>query len=399
MSGERLRVLVIGAWFPYPPQWGWATRVYHLSRQLARRNDVTLLTYAARNDLANVPGLERELRVVTVPREQPSTMQRRTTQAVSLFSNVPYEPYATRSRAMQEAIHDLLEAARFDVIQLESTLVWPFRFPTGAKLVIDEHNIDYETYGRMRDDARSPVRRLFYSVEEARVRRYVQDAWRRAAGCVVTSDREDAIVRRNAPHTPTAVVANGVDVDYFKPGAQAVDPDLIVFNGAIDYRPNLDAAQFLVDEVLPRVHARRPGAHIAIVGRGGDGELAALRRDAVEVTGVVPDVRPYLERAAVVAVPIRAGSGTRFKVVEGLAMARPMVSTAVGCEGIGVEDGRHLLIAEDPRAFADAILRLLEDPVRAAQLGREGRALVEREFSWERAGERLEDLHRRVVAR
>ena len=384
----RARVLVVGAWFPYPPRFGWATRVYQLARQLALRHDVTLLTYATSADEENVAALERQgLRVETVRHERLSTIQRRRVQMRSLFGRTPYEPHRTYSREMQDAIDRLFAQEPFDVVQLESTLVWPFRFGNGTPLVLDEHNVDYETYARMREGARSPIRKAFYLVEEARVRKYEQEAWRRSSGLVLTSAREEEMAREVAPHTATAVVPNGVDTEYFTPASSEVEPRTIVFNGVLDYRPNLDAALFLADEVLPRVHETHPDARVVVVGRGGPDELSQVRRPNVEATDEVPDVRPYLASAEVVAVPILAGSGTRFKVVEGLAMARPMVSTAVGCEGIGVEHERHLLIAEAAEEFAAAIVRLFDDPPRAASLGEAGREFVEREYSWSRAGD------------
>ena len=389
-----VRVLVVGAWFPYPPRWGWATRVYQLARQLATRHEVTLLTYATQADEENVAELAREgIRVETVRQETPSTADRRKAQLRSLLSRTPYEPYRTHSKEMQEAIDRLFANEPFDVVQLESTLVWPFRFPHGTRLVLDEHNVDYETYARMREGTRSPLRKAFYLVEEGRVRRYEQDAWRSSDGLVLTSPREEEMAKEVAPETPTAVVANGVDTEYFKPGPGAIEPRTIVFNGVLDYRPNLDAALFLVDEVLPLVQRTHPDARVVIVGRGSPDELERFRREGVEATGEVPDVRPHLERAEVVAVPILAGSGTRFKVVEGLAMAKPMVSTAVGCEGIGVEHEQHLLVADSAEAFAAALVRLFDDAALARSLAEEGRRFVEREFSWARAGERLQALY------
>jgi polysaccharide biosynthesis protein PslH len=398
MSSDGLRVLVLGAWFPYPPRWGWAMRVYHLTRQLAARHDVTLVTYGTKADQENVARLEQDnLAVETIAREAPSRAARRKDQLASLVSRTPFEPYTTYSREMQRAIDRLFGARPFDVVQLESTLVWPFRFPEEPRVVLDEHNVDYETYSRMREGTRSPLRKAFYRVEQARVRRYEQEAWRRSSGCVLTSAREEAMVSEAAPETPTAVVPNGVDTEYFRPGQHEVRPRTLVFNGLLDYRPNLDAALFLVEEVLPLVQRSHPEARVVIVGRGGPAELAQLRRPHVEATGEVPDVRPFLEQGEVVVVPILAGSGTRFKVVEGLALEKPMVSTAVGCEGIGVEDGKHLLIADTPEAFAAAIVRLFDDAAFARSLGRTGRDFVEREYSWDRAGERLEALYDKIL--
>jgi glycosyltransferase involved in cell wall biosynthesis len=394
MNAARSRVLVVGAWFPYPPRSGWAMRVYQLARQLASRHDVTLLGYATAADEQNVAELESQgLRVETVRQETLSTAGRRKAQLRSLFSRTPYEPYRTYSRDMQRAIDRLCAETRYDVVQLESTLVWPFRFPAGTRIVLDEHNVDYETYARMREGTRSPVRKAFYLVEQARVRRYEHDAWRRSSGLVLTSAREQEMARDAAPGTPTAVVPNGVDTDFFQPGAGEVAPRTLVFNGVLDYRPNLDAALVLADDVLPRVQATHPDARAVIVGRGGPAELDLVRRPGVEATGEVPDVRPHLQQAEIVVVPILAGSGTRFKVVEGLAMAKPMVSTSVGCEGIGVEHEKHLLIADTPEEFAAAVTRLLDDHALARSLGEAGREFVEREYSWERAGERLQALY------
>jgi glycosyltransferase involved in cell wall biosynthesis len=399
MSGDRLRVLIVGAWFPYPPRWGWAMRVYHLARQLAARHDVTLLTYGTSADRENVAELEQEnIRVEMVGRETPPRLARRKDQLASLVTRTPYEPYTTHSREMQDAVDRLFASSSFDVVQLESTLVWPFHFPEGTRLLLDEHNVDYETYARLREGTTSPLRKAFYRVEEARVRRYEQQAWRDSAGCVLTSAREEQMVREAAPRTPTAVVPNGVDTEYFRPVSREVQPRTLVFNGVLDYRPNFDAALFLVDEVLPLVQASHPDTRVVIVGRGGPDELGTFRRPNVEATGEVPDVRPYLEQAELVVVPILAGSGTRFKVVEGLALEKPMVSTGVGCEGIGVEDGQHLLVADTAEEFAAAIVRLFEDASLARSLGQAGRKFVDRGYSWNRAGERLQALYDEVLA-
>jgi glycosyltransferase involved in cell wall biosynthesis len=249
----------------------------------------------------------------------------------------------------------------------------------------------------MREIERSALRRLFYRLEQIRVRTFEQAAWRQVDGCVVTSPREQVIVHEHAPATATAVVPNAVDLDYFKPTGAEVQPRSIVFNGVLDYRPNVDAAAFLVGEVLPLVQRRYGDVQLTIVGRGAPSELDRFRRPGVELTGEVPDVRPYLERAAVVAVPVRMGGGTRLKVVEGLSMERPMVSTTLGCEGIDVRHGQHLLVADTAEAFASEIARVFEDPGLAVKLGQAGRQLMEDEYSWDSAGERLEELYSRVL--
>jgi glycosyltransferase involved in cell wall biosynthesis len=398
-SREALRVLVVGAQFPFPPRSGFETRFYQLLRQLASRHEITLLTYAAADELSDAEELRSEFDVEVVQRNPISRLEKRRDQLVSLTSTAPFAARDVRSGEMQDAIDRLSAHREFDAVQLESIFLWGYRFPTGTRIVLDEHNVEYEVFARMRDVERSALRRSFYRLEEIRVRRFEQSAWRQVAGCVVTSPREEQIVRAHAPETPTVVVPNSVDVDYFRPTGADVADRTIVFNGVLDYWPNVDAAHFLVDEVMPILRERCPGVRLMIVGRGRPAELEAFRRPDVDVTGEVPDVRPYLEGAAVVAVPIRMGGGTRLKVVEGLALEKPLVSTTLGCEGIDVRDGEHLLIADTAESFASQVMRIFDAPELGRALGSAGRSLVAREYSWDAAGERLAELYAQVVRR
>ncbi len=396
-GGRPLRVLVVSAQFPYPPRSGFAMRVDHLCRRLAARHEVTLLTYAPLPGTAPGAPPDPAIRVDVVHRRRPSLASKRAAQARSVVSRRPYICGATYSTEMQQALDALSAATPFDVIQLESSLMGAFRYPAGARLVLDEHNLEYEVFDRLAAGERSPLRRWFHRREEARFRRFEQGWWRRVDGCLVTSQREEEIVSRLAPATPVEVVPNGVDLDEFRPAETPPEPATAVFNGLLHYRPNLDAAAHLVDEIWPLVQRRRPDARLAIVGRGDEADLRRLRRPGVEVTGEVPDIRPYLDRAAVVVVPVRMGGGTRLKVLEGLAMEKPMVSTTLGCEGVDVQDGEHLLVADSPGSFAAAVVRLFEDPAAARALGRAGRARMEEAYSWNLAGSRLDALYDRIA--
>jgi glycosyltransferase involved in cell wall biosynthesis len=386
------KVLVVSAHLPFPPRWGFGTRVYQLMRQIASRHDATLLCYAAPGD-ENVERLRQEFPVEVVHRPKQRVLRKRASQLRSLASRVPYDVWTTHSREMQGVIDRLCAEHGFEIVQLESTLLELFRFPPESQIVLDEHNVDYEVYARMHETERSPLRRAFYRSQERRFVRFEQRSWQRVAAVVATSEREAEIMRRHAPDTLVTAVPNGVDVEYFRPDSAPVEPGTLVFNGVLDYRPNLDGVNFLVDEVLPLVREHRPDVKVSVVGRGSESAVEALRRRGVDATGEVPDVRPYLQGAEVVVVPIRMGSGTRLKVVEGLALGKPVVSTTLGCEGVNVRDGEHLLIGDTAEVFALQILHLFEHPEVGEALGRAGRELTEREYSWDYAGERLEEVY------
>jgi glycosyltransferase involved in cell wall biosynthesis len=188
-----------------------------------------------------------------------------------------------------------------------------------------------------------------------------------------------------------SAVPTGVDTDYFRPtGRVERRAHEIVFTGSMDWLPNEDAILWFAEAVLPLVRRRVPDATLTVVGRNPTPRVLALagRGDgAVTVTGSVPDVRPYLERAAAFTVPIRIGGGTRLKIFEAMAMGKPVVSTAIGAEGLPVAHGETALLADEPQAMADALVSVLNDPESAAALGRRAAEWVRAEFGWARVSE------------
>jgi glycosyltransferase involved in cell wall biosynthesis len=397
-GSRRLEVLVVSPDLPYPPSWGFGMRVYQLLRALAAESSVTLLCYA-RPDLAHYADALRafckEVRVVV--REPGNELRRRARQARSLLSPAPFHASALRTAEMQAALEDCLRSTAFDVVQIESSQLASLRYPTAAALVLDEHNVESELLQRMKEGEKHWGRRLFNRIEAAKYGSLERGAWSRSSACVTTSEREERFVRTRLPQMRTAVVPNGVDPEYFSLGDARVEPDTLAFTGVLTYRPNFEGVRYFIEEILPRIRRTRPQVRLTVVGYGSPKDLAQLSAPNVTVTGWVDDVRPYLAGAAAVIVPIRLGSGTRLKVVEALSMGRPMVSTTVGCEGIDVQHGRHLLVADEPDMFAASVCSLLEDSAFGARLGRAGRDLVVDRYSWRRSGRLLADLHRELV--
>lgn len=391
-----MRILLMSPVLPYPPTWGFVTRVYQFLRLLASKHSVTVLAYADRDDSEDVAALRKFCAAVhTIPLERGN---KRIDQLRSMFSPVSYQWRSHSSPLMQQRLTQLTAEQKFDVIQVESAQLACFDFPSGPALVLDEHNIEYELLHRTFLTERSLVRRAYNWVEFRKFRREETSAWQRATGIAATSQREADIIR-DIVKRPTRSVPNGVDVQYFSPTEEATDPDAIVLTGLMKYRPNVDAAVYFVREVLPLIVSKRPKMVFYIVGGEPSEEVRQLAGPNVVVTGSVPDVRPYVRKAAVFVVPLRMGSGTRLKVLEGLSMKKAMVSTSLGCEGIDVEHGRHLLIADDAESFASSVLGVLDDPARAQQLAHAGRDLVEAKYRWESVVDGLESFYQELLHR
>jgi polysaccharide biosynthesis protein PslH len=375
---------------------GFQARVWNLAQAAAAEHEVTVLAYA-HPSAAPPPSLPRGLRVETVPFVPPTGWAKRAGQLRCIATGTPWATSSVTTPQLAEAARRIARDGRVSVVMLESSALAGLPVPDALPLILDEHNIEYEVAQRLARGESSPVRRVFHTREARRLRAVEQAAWRCAHTTLVTSDREAALIRAEHPDLRVVVVPNGVDLKAFAPTAGvAPEPGLVVFNGVLDYRPNLDAARWLVDAVWPRVRSAAPDARLLIVGRGSAADRRRLERDGVATTGEVESVAAFLGRAAVIVIPVRMGGGTRLKVVEALAMGRPIVSTTLGCEGIDVIDGEHLLIADTPADAARATVRLLADACLGARLGAQGRALAVERYGWDVAARGLLDTLRRV---
>jgi glycosyltransferase involved in cell wall biosynthesis len=390
--------MIAPSW-PHPPTWGFATRVYQLARQLARRHRVSFLAFGG-GDVRTATGPAAAFfdSIEFVP--PPDGLgSKRLAQARSLFSSRSHHLGGLRSGRMEEALRVLTSRHRFDLIQIESSQMG-FLLPIGAQgvpVVLDEHNVEFMLLRRLTGVESSIPRRLFAQIEAAKARREEATAWSGADGVVFTSDADRAVMSALQPEKLARVVPNGVDVDFFQPSGVAPEPATVVFSGAINYRPNTDAVAYFMRRVMPRLKRLRPSTRFVVVGQGAPEWLVRMADASTQFTGAVPDVRPYLAMASVVVAPLRAGSGTRLKILEALAMGKPVVTTTIGCEGLATVDGQHLRVADDPDAFAEATAQLMSDQTAATELGARGRALVARDYSWEAVASRLEEFHSVVI--
>ncbi len=399
MTSGRHHLLIISAQMPYPVRSGFQARVWNLAQAAAAEHEVTVLAYAQPSAAPPPPPLPRGLRLETVPFVPPARAAKRVGQLHCIVTGTPWTTSSVTTPQLAEAARRIARDGHVSVVMLESSALASLPVPDSLPVILDEHNIEYEVAQRLARGEASPVRRVFHTREARRLRAVEQAAWRSAQTTLVTSKREAALIRAEHPSGRVVVVPNGVDVEAFAPTAgTTTEHGLVVFNGVLDYRPNLDAARWLVDAVWPRVRSAAPDARLLIVGRGSAADRRRLERDGVTTTGEVASVAALLGRAAVIVIPVRMGGGTRLKVVEALAMGRPIVATTLGCEGLDVIDGEHLLIADTPDDLAAATVRLLCDETLGARLGTRGRALAVERYAWDVAARGLLETLRRIPA-
>ena len=215
-------------------------------------------------------------------------------------------------------------------------------------------------------------------------------------GCTVVVSQPDADeLRALNPGLNVHVIPNGVDIEQLQPSGAKRETAALLFTGNYEYPPNVDAALVLARDILPRVRASIPDAKLWLVGNAPPPELQALAGDAITVTGRVPDVRPYLEKATVFVSPLRLGAGIKNKVLEALALGCPVAATPLSVDGIAVENERSALTA-DLDQLPEAVVRLLRDAELQRTLATNGRALIERDYTWTRVAEKYEALYQAV---
>jgi glycosyltransferase involved in cell wall biosynthesis len=254
-------------------------------------------------------------------------------------------------------------------------------------VVLFTHNVEAEIWRRHAETRSNPVARLLYRIQHAKMLRFEGATLRRFNGVLAVSDADRSTFYRLYPGAiqhEVHVVPTGVDTAFFDmPAGVSVRPGHLVFTGSMDWLPNEDAMLFFCRDILPRIRAQEPSASLAIIGREPTPAVRRLAEiNGVAVTGRVDDVRRFLAEGDVYVVPLRIGGGTRLKIFEAMAMGKPIVSTAVGAEGLPVRDGEHLVLADDPARFADAVVRLLRDTTARRQLAEHGRDLVRARYDW-----------------
>ena len=396
-----MRVLFVTPLLPVPPDNGGAQRIFGLIQQVRQDHHVTVLSLVGPDD--DVSEAERMLgRLIAVPvawtARQPPNAARRRAQLRSLVSLHSAQRRLMAPPALQSALDSLLARESFDVMQCEFAPVGLLHTPTTIPRILDAHNIEHDL---LRQIARQAplLRQLFNMLEWRKLAREERAAWRQATHCLATSEADAATIRSSVP-TPVSVIPNGVDLAALPLSPLSLGkPERLVFVGTLRYWPNVEGVTWLLRQVLPHVRAAIPSVEVTIVGSDPPPALQALARAAsVRLTGRVPEVTPWITRAGIVVVPLRSGGGTRLKILEAFALGRPVVSTSIGAAGLDVCDGQHLLLADTPEAFADAIVRLIRDAALRSQLVAAARQLVVERYDWARIGAQYRDVLAHVVA-
>ena len=390
-------ILFLAHRLPFPPNKGDKIHTFHLLKHMAERHRVMLGCFVDDpDDERHLPTVRAMCAELHTSRLTPGAL-RRLRSLQGLATGEPLSVAYYRDAALARWVRGLRDAGRVDAVFVYSSSMLQYADGFDVPMVIDFADVDsakWADYGRRHAWPMSWV----YRREAKELLRVERGGAARARWSVFATEQEAALFRGLAPESAAraAVLGNGVDAAYFaadprRPSPYAADETAIVFMGAMDYWPNVDAVVWFAKDMLPRLRQSHPTLRFHIVGRNPAPAVQALAGPAIDVTGTVPDVRPYVQHAALVVAPLRLARGIQNKVLEAMAMGRPVVAATPCVEAIDADDGRHLLSADSADDYIAAIEGLLAQPQRAAQIGRDGCDRVRSVYGWEA---RLADLDR-----
>jgi glycosyltransferase involved in cell wall biosynthesis len=369
-----------------PVDTGGKIRSYNILKSLARQHEVTFLSY--------YPGAPDPEYDAAIRREFPGAVTVATGEiggAVGqglhygrrFLKPAPYSVTKFTDGAVQAKVDELLADPRLDVAVADFLLVslnFPQRLPRPT--VLFQHNVESALWRRNAKYERNPLKKAIFTIEAAKMYRYERAALSRFDHIVAVSENDRSLMLQMAPDAPITVVRTGVDVKGFSPTAGASrGTRTVMFLGSMDWPANIDGVEYFCERIWPQVLAAVPNARFQVVGRHPPPRITRFASDSVEIVGGVKSVNPYLHDAAVFVVPLRIGGGTRLKIYEAMAAGVPIVSTAVGAEGLDVQHEHDIVLADDAELFANATIALLNDSARREALADAAAATAAR-FDW-----------------
>jgi len=396
-----MHIAILDEELPYPLTSGKRIRTLNLLRRLADRHQLTYLCHrnadAEESRVAEDHFAELGIETIVVDRAVPpkSGPKFYARLAGNLLSALPYSVATHASPELRQAVRRFASKHHFDLWHCEWTpYAETMRDLNVGPWVVMAHNVESLIWQRYMETEPNPVKRWYVRRQWHKFERFERWAYSAARRTIAVSPDDARLIRERFGVWHVDVVDNGVDTEFFQPVESPREPKTILFLGSLDWRPNLDGVRLLLDDIFPTVQAFEPEAKLLLVGRNPPEWLRQQvgNRPGIELHGSVPDVRPFIARAGVMAVPLRIGGGSRLKILEALASALPVVSTKIGAEGLELEAGRHLDIVDGIEPMAETLIAAIRNPWRVQKQAEIGRRRVLVRYDWSTLAERLDQV-------
>ncbi len=392
-----MNILFLANRFPYPPFRGDKLKIYNLTKRLAAKHDLYLVTfYESRDELNYLKDIQpffKEIELVYLPKWR-SILNG----IPALFSKTPLQVAYFKSSKMKRMVRFALDRYDIDVVHTQHLRLSQYTKHLDIPKILDLPDA-FSLYFKRRNETDRPlINRLIDSIEIGRLTKAekVITAYDKTLVCSV----EDKKYLEKLHKTDNIdILLNGVDLDTFdvKEGHDYSHNHTLLFTGNMDYAPNVDAVQYFVKEMWPAISKVNPKTKFIIAGQRPVDAVQKLAGDRIEVTGFIPDLKDMYADASVVIAPLRFGAGTQNKVLEAMAMGVPTVCTHIGFEGLQIQSGQGVILAKEKSQFIEEVTMLLADAAKRQEVGEQGLAIARTRFSWDKIAVKLEEYFKEVT--
>jgi glycosyltransferase involved in cell wall biosynthesis len=315
----------------------------------------------------------------------------------NLFSNQSYNVSRFYSRPFERILTELLLKERFDIVQLETLWVTPYvetiRKNSKAKIVFRSHNVEYMIWERLASISKNPLKGMYLKLLAGRLKKYEIGMLNAYDGIACITDLDASVFKKAGCTIPIVHIPFGVDLSDYKPVDSDTQFPSVFHIGSMDWMPNEEAIKWLLNTIWPKIHLKYPNLNLYLAGRNMPGWLLELKMKNVVVEGEVKDSLKFINSKSIMVVPLQSGGGMRIKIIEGMALAKTIISTSIGAEGIAYENNLNLLIADTEEAFEQAIVHCVSDKTFSETIGKNARTLIETKYDNRKICKRLFEFY------
>ncbi|MCG2712808.1 MAG: glycosyltransferase family 4 protein [Candidatus Omnitrophica bacterium] len=391
-------ILMVTRELPYPPISGNRIRTFNLIRELSKKHRIKLVSFFyPHNDTADIKMLKKFcVDIVCVPLSKKQSLLKF---LKSCISNMPYKVMCYRSKIMAEKIKELVSENKFKVVHFDDYFFAQYLDDGfSAPVVMTAHNAEFMLIKRYEETRGNIIQRIYGWTQSAKLKHFEINGFAKADKVVTVSHIDRKIFLNEKKELNISVVDNGVDTEHFMIGKEQ-PANVLLFTGSMSRYPNVNAVVYFAEEIFPLIKAKKPFLKFVIAGRSPLRKVKQLanKDKSIIVTGRVDDIREYISKCLIYVCPLRIGGGSHLKVLEAMAMGRPVVSTSVGCEGLKIIDGRDFLRADTPIDFANMVFELLDNYDLREKIVRNARKLMEEKYDWKICADKLEAVYEEVA--
>lgn len=392
-----MNILFISTENPFPVDHGHHLRTYYVLKTLAQESRVFFIGFTQDNSgLRYQDELKKMCESVDIFQLRRHGWRQLILALKNIFSIDPLIAEKYFDDRAAERIRELIAERDIDIVHIDMLHIAAYKNAIDSlPCVLTNHNVESVRILRWSNVTKNLLLKAYLRLQYKKLRNFESRICGQFNCCIVVSENDRECLRQMCGDLHFEIIPNGVDAVYFQPGGTPARPNELVWTGSMKGPYNRDAVEYFLAEIWPLIHQKHPEITVNFVGDAPVEQLVRLAEKSVHVkyTGYVDDIRPYVAGAAVFIAPLRSGSGTKIKVLNAMAQAKPVVTTTIGAEGIEARDGEEIIIADSPREFAEKTIHLVQHPQEAQQIGLRARKVIEEKYAWSVLEEKIKDIY------